>query len=68
MEVVMTPQDRIKADIDTLLGSVKQDWKDLNGLRLDANERARIRMHVQWCIKELADLAHRLDAPDSERL
>jgi|GEM_PF-1438935 hypothetical protein len=57
----MTPQEKIKADIDTLLGSVKQDWKNLDGLHLSGNDRARIRMHINWCITELSDLAQRLE-------
>lgn len=57
----MTPQDKIKADIDALLASVKRDWKDLDGLHLDANDRARIRMHINWCVTELSVLAERLE-------
>jgi hypothetical protein len=63
----MTPQEKIKADIDALLGSVKQDWKDLDGLHLSGNDRARIRMHINWCITELSDLARRLEEKSSAR-
>jgi hypothetical protein len=51
----MTDWGKTKRDIDTLLESIKLDWNEYAATGR-AQERAQIRQHIAWCIKELADL------------
>jgi type VI protein secretion system component VasK len=57
----MKISEKIRRDIDTLVESMRLDWQDLSKGDLSAQERAGIREHLDWCIKELSELRARLD-------
>jgi hypothetical protein len=51
----MNDPNKTKRDIDTLLQSIRLEWVEHAQSR-SAEERAAIRNHIAWCIKESADL------------
>jgi hypothetical protein len=62
----MTDQQKRLRDIDTLRESIRLNYADLNKMVLTGVERAGIRQHIGWCIKDLTELLTRLDsAPQS---
>ena len=62
----MTDQQKRLRDIDTLRESIRLNYADLDKMVLTPDERAGIRQHIGWCIKELTELLNHFDnAPHS---
>lgn len=53
----MTPQEKLKRDIQTLMESIKIDVQDLQKVELSPQDRQGIRRHLKWCQDELRSLA-----------
>jgi len=55
----MRNSDKLKRDIETLLESIKLDWKDVAEGRISKQDAVA---HVEWCISELRQLIESADA------
>ena len=60
-ERINTEADDLIQHIRGLREAIDQDWRDLDCLALTDNERTRIRDHIRYCTKDLADLLARMD-------
>jgi hypothetical protein len=61
----MADTEKLRRDIDTLREVIRLDWFDLASRPVSAEERQQTRVHIQHCIRDLADLLVRLEAPDA---
>jgi hypothetical protein len=57
----MTEREKLIRDIDTLIDSLREDWKDLATKNMTPEERADTKQHIQWLVQELEELLRKLD-------
>jgi hypothetical protein len=50
---IMTDADKLRRDIETLLESIRLDWKDVAEGRVSRTDAIK---HIDWCIDQLREL------------
>jgi hypothetical protein len=54
----METKDKLRRDIETLLESIRLDWKDVAEGRIARSDAIK---HIEWCISELKLLMQQSD-------
>ena len=61
----MTELDQLRRDADTLIDSLRDDWRMIVDPSAVPGAREGIRIHILWCIEELQGLWKRIEKFDA---
>ncbi len=61
----MTETEVLIRELETLRRAINHDWRDLEQLALTDRERAVIRLHIKFCIQDMAAVIGRMDHEES---
>jgi hypothetical protein len=60
-----TELEHLQRDANTLIESLRHDWRDITDISKPAGEREGIRVHIDWCLAELRGLWEEIEAIDA---
>ena len=56
---------QLQRDADTLIESLREDWRAITDPTVIPGAREGIRIHMQWCMEELEGLWKRIERFDA---